>query len=91
MDIPPITKLPEIKIICPECGQICGADDIHFIKDTGLCRNCFDVPAIYRKEAREGLKTIPSPLPFKNTYCSQCGKKFGPGMHGYSHCEDHYA
>ena len=26
---------------------------------------------------------------FKETWCSQCGKEFGPGNHGYSHCENH--
>ncbi len=26
---------------------------------------------------------------FPTTYCSQCGGEFGPGDHGYSHCEDH--
>lgn len=26
---------------------------------------------------------------FPNTYCSQCGREFGPGDHGYSHCSDH--
>lgn len=26
---------------------------------------------------------------FVRTYCSQCGGEFGPGEHGYSHCEDH--
>ena len=26
---------------------------------------------------------------FGNVYCSQCGKSFGPGNHGYSHCENH--
>ncbi len=26
---------------------------------------------------------------FEKTYCSQCGKEFGPGDHGYSHCSDH--
>lgn len=26
---------------------------------------------------------------FDKTYCSQCGGEFGPGNHGYSHCEDH--
>ena len=28
---------------------------------------------------------------FENTYCSQCGREFGPGDHGYSHCENHRA
>ena len=26
---------------------------------------------------------------FPMTYCSQCGQEFGPGDHGYSHCESH--
>ena len=26
---------------------------------------------------------------FANVSCSQCGQSFGPGEHGYSHCEDH--
>lgn len=26
---------------------------------------------------------------FPHTYCSNCGKEFGPGDHGYSYCESH--
>lgn len=26
---------------------------------------------------------------FTKTYCSQCGGEFGPGDHGYSHCQNH--
>ncbi len=26
---------------------------------------------------------------FTSTSCSQCGKSFGPGDSGFSHCEDH--
>ena len=26
-----------------------------------------------------------------NVGCSQCGRDFGPGDHGFSHCEDHAA
>lgn len=26
---------------------------------------------------------------YPQTYCSQCGREFGPGPHGYSHCKDH--
>lgn len=29
------------------------------------------------------------PDKFKNVSCSQCGRDFGQGNHGYSHCEDH--
>jgi hypothetical protein len=27
---------------------------------------------------------------FAETFCSQCGRTFGPGDHGYSHCQDHH-
>ena len=26
---------------------------------------------------------------FYDVSCSQCGRAFGPGNHGYSHCDDH--
>ena len=26
---------------------------------------------------------------YAQVFCSQCGQSFGPGNHGYSHCEDH--
>lgn len=26
---------------------------------------------------------------FEKTFCSQCGGEFGPGDHGYSHCDQH--
>lgn len=26
---------------------------------------------------------------FQNVFCSQCGQDFGPGEHGFSHCENH--
>ena len=26
---------------------------------------------------------------FEKTACSQCGREFGPGDHGFSHCSDH--
>jgi hypothetical protein len=30
-------------------------------------------------------------MKFENTFCSQCGREFGPGDHGFSHCKDHQA
>jgi hypothetical protein len=27
---------------------------------------------------------------FPNVSCSQCGRDFGPGNHGFSHCDQHY-
>lgn len=29
------------------------------------------------------------PAKFSTVSCSQCGREFGQGKHGYSHCEDH--
>ncbi len=26
---------------------------------------------------------------FSDVFCSQCGKAFGPGDNGFSHCENH--
>lgn len=26
---------------------------------------------------------------YQNVSCSQCGRDFGPGSHGFSHCENH--
>jgi hypothetical protein len=26
---------------------------------------------------------------YENVSCSQCGRSFGPGDHGFSHCENH--
>ena len=36
------------------------------------------------------LDWTPPPKPkFANVFCSQCGQEFGPGDHGFSHCENH--
>ena len=39
----------------------------------------------------EGVIAIPglNEAKFENVSCSQCGKEFGPGDSGYSHCSDH--
>ena len=34
--------------------------------------------------ARDGYTAL-----FENVSCSQCGREFGPGEHGFSHCADH--
>lgn len=35
-----------------------------------------------------GLVQLPKPT-FPNVSCSQCGRDFGPGEHGFSHCKSH--
>lgn len=40
-------------------------------------------------ECNDLLGLLPERARFEQTYCSQCGGAFGPGMNGYSHCNDH--
>ena len=40
-----------------------------------------------RKHAREASEIGPKRFP--QTYCSSCGREFGAGNHGYSHCNQH--
>ena len=35
------------------------------------------------------LPELPSKAAFEKVSCSQCGRDFGPGEHGFSHCSDH--
>jgi len=50
------------------------------------------IAMIQRDESEKftkSLKTLFRKPHFENVSCSQCGKSFGPGDHGYSHCEAH--
>jgi hypothetical protein len=38
-----------------------------------------------RQLARRGLKRPR----YDKTFCSNCGREFGPGDHGFSHCDSH--
>lgn len=44
---------------------------------------------IFNEMFGPGLVGHPKPPRFPKTYCSQCGREFGPGDSGYSHCKDH--
>lgn len=37
----------------------------------------------------EGMRRMREQPRFERTFCSQCGREFGPGDHGYSHCKNH--
>lgn len=43
---------------------------------------------IVRAVNAHGVMNTASPR-FAETFCSQCGGAFGPGDHGYSHCDNH--
>lgn len=45
--------------------------------------------AIALLQPTQSNKKPPDMPRFENVSCSQCGHDFGPGDHGYSHCEDH--
>lgn len=42
-----------------------------------------------REQAAAAVSKAEHGYKFPITHCSQCGGEFGPGDHGYSHCEDH--
>lgn len=58
-----------------ECEEVANADEC----DGDTANEC--VAAI-----RERATLDPR---FANVSCSQCGRDFGPGDHGFSHCEHH--
>lgn len=41
------------------------------------------------REQFEGFIEAESGARFYSVGCSQCGKQFGPGNEGFSHCDDH--
>ena len=41
---------------------------------------------ILASQCAERIRRTPK---FSNVTCSQCGRSFGPGDHGFSFCEDH--
>lgn len=50
-------------------------------KDWGWFHYCDEARA---EDKRNGYTVL-----FENVSCSQCGRDFGPGEHGFSHCSDH--
>lgn len=70
---------------CKECGgkgchpcERCGRK----LDAAGECDSC-------NRDRQEGEAFAATTPKFSETFCSQCGGKFGPGDKGYSHCEDH--
>lgn len=39
----------------------------------------------------QGVWTRDGSPKYENVSCSQCGRGFGPGDHGFSHCDSHQA
>ena len=56
----------------------------------GLIRSCRS--AAYEEGLQAGILARKNYTPkpkFDNVSCSQCQRSFGPGEHGFSHCENH--
>lgn len=75
-------------------------DALENIKSYPIARTHPDGPSITRdhmaeiqaaiaKVMSEGRNREPESPRFPNVSCSQCGQTFGPGDHGFSHCENH--
>jgi len=84
-----IMKLESIKTKCDgrcESRHECQgeAKPVHILlgsKDWGRFHYC--------NKAREEDKRNGYTVLFENVSCSQCGRDFGEGERGFSHCEDH--
>lgn len=49
-------------------------------------------PELFHQFHKLHSEGAPAPAPggkFPEVWCSQCGRSFGPGNHGFSHCKDH--
>ena len=57
-------------------------DDFSMVDRAALYCTICDLLRWQETVDRSGMK-------FAQTHCSQCGEGFGPGNHGFSHCEDH--
>ena len=56
------------------------------------CRRAFAESARLCEDEHRAIGDIADGLiapRFTLVYCSQCGRDFGPGDSGFSHCEDH--
>jgi len=50
----------------------------------------FGLAADMARGAALTIRSATAPIPrFPNVYCSQCGRDFGPGEHGFSSCDQH--
>lgn len=65
-----------------------GADGV-----IAVVKNGADDHRSRRDEATHSLPSEDTHSPagpkFQNVWCSQCGRDFGPGDHGFSHCDNH--
>ena len=59
-------------------------DDMHYYQDM-----LFDSYPLAKVKLKYRSERVRKQSKFDNVSCSQCGRDFGPGDHGYSHCSDH--
>ncbi|HDV8348800.1 TPA: hypothetical protein RKT01_000536 [Burkholderia vietnamiensis] len=59
-------------------------EDVYEVWNT--CQDVLKAEIARRIAAADLAGSVPS---FDNVGCSQCGRRFGPGNAGFSHCTDH--
>ncbi len=70
------------------CGAIRQSDDEWWWR--GQFLSAFTVVGWHPSQAPVDAPAEPAVRPrFANVSCSQCGRDFGPGEHGFSHCDNH--
>ena len=71
------------------------AKPLSSVSDAFVCLHCMMRPIAELLEkaemSEEVRRSMAQGAKFENVSCSQCGRSFGPGDHGYSHCSDHEA
>ena len=65
-------------------------EERHIHEALAMLRVCHEKAAKPYLDRLAAIHSIRLPPPvFAQVFCSQCGQEFGPGYHGFSHCEDH--
>lgn len=66
---------------------------VNYMSEDEVADMCHHNEFFYDEEESEGVVAIRERAAldprFANVSCSQCGRDFGPGDHGFSHCEHH--
>ena len=77
-DFSGVAVIGEPVYVCAHCGYDWGTESETY--NGGCCAK--------DEENNPDADVVESPR-FPNVSCSQCGRNFGPGDHGFSHCDNH--
>lgn len=69
---------------CTDCSNWASKPCARFEGNHQFCHVCG-----FKKLLHKAPVTLSIVARFANVSCSQCGRSFGPGNSGYSHCSQH--